>query len=109
MQLQEGCLLRIFIGENDKKDRIPFYEWIVKKAKEEGIAGATVLRGIQGYGAHREMHTAKILQLSINLPIVIELIDTVEKMENFLSLLANVMETGVITQEKVTVRLVKSK
>lgn len=109
MQPQEGCLLRIFIGESDKKDCIPLYEWIVRKAKEDGIAGATVLRGIQGYGAHQQMHMAKILQLSTDLPIVIELIDTFERMEAFMTILADVMASGVITQEKVTIRLIKSK
>lgn len=80
MQLpEEGYLLRIFVGEADKKEGVPLYEWIVRRAKQEKIAGATVLRGIEGFGAQSHIHTARILQLSTDLPIVIELIDTLKK------------------------------
>lgn len=81
---EEGYLLRIFVAESDKKNGIPLYEWIVRCAKTEGIAGATVLRGIEGYGSHDTLRTAKILQLSTNLPVVIELIDTLEKIDGFM-------------------------
>jgi PII-like signaling protein len=106
---EEGYLLRIFIGESDKKEQLPLYEWIVRRAKKEGIAGATVLRGIEGYGAHSQIHTAKILQLSTSLPVIIELIDTLDKINQFLPILEEVIEGGLITQEKVLIRFFKNK
>lgn len=106
---EEGCLLRVFIGESDKKDKIPLYEWIIRRAKQEGIAGATVLRGIEGYGGHNEIHTAKILQLSTNLPIIIELIDTLEKIDAFMPILEDVLEGGLVLQEKAKIRLFREK
>ena len=110
MTLQdEGSLLRIFIGETDHKDGMPLYEWIVREAKTAGIAGATVLRGIEGYGKHRKIHSAKILQLSTDLPIVVELIDTLEKIDAFMPILENALEEGLITQEKANIRLIKSR
>jgi PII-like signaling protein len=105
----EGYLLRIFIGESDKKDGIPLYEWIVRRAKKEGIAGATVLRGIEGYGGHSQIHTARILQLSTDLPVIVELIDTLEKIDNFMPILEETLEGGLVTQEKARIRLFKSK
>lgn len=108
MQPKEGYLLRIFISECDKKEKIPLYEWIVRRARTEGIAGATVLRGIEGYGTHHKIQTAKILQLSTDLPIVIELIDTLEKIEAFMPLLEEVMKAGLVTLEKITIRLFKT-
>jgi uncharacterized protein len=106
---EEGYLLRIFIGESDKKDGIPLYEWIVRRAKKEGIAGATVLRGIEGYGGHSQIHTAKILQLSTNLPVIIELIDILDKINAFMPILDEVLEGGLVTQEKATIRLFRTK
>jgi PII-like signaling protein len=105
----EGYLLRIFIGESDKKDGIPLYEWIVRRAKKEGIAGATVLRGIEGYGGHSQIHTARILQLSTDLPVIVELIDTLEKIDKFMPILEETLEGGLVTQEKARIRLFKSK
>jgi len=105
----EGYLLRVFIGEADKKDGMPLYEWIVRRAKESGIAGATVLRGIEGYGGHSEIHTAKILELSTNLPVIVELIDTLDKIEAFMPLLEETLEGGLVTQEKAKIRLFRSK
>ena len=85
---EQGCLLRIFIGEKDKYSGKPLYEWIVVKAREEGLAGATVLRGMMGFGANsRVIHTFKIRRLSEDLPIIIELVDTREKLEHFLELI----------------------
>lgn len=107
MLTEEGCLVRIFIGETDKKDGIPLYEWIVKQAKTAGISGATVLRGIEGYGNHSQIHTAKILQLSTELPIIIELIDTPEKINAFVPLLETTLEGGLITEEIVKIRFFK--
>ena len=76
---KEGQLLRIFIGESDKYAGAPLFEWIVNKAREMGLAGATVLRGLEGFGAHSRIHTAKLLRLSEDLPIVVEIVDTAKK------------------------------
>ena len=100
----EGKLLRIFIGESDRHDNMPLFEWIVRKAREEGIAGATVLRGLEGYGAHSRLHTAKILRLSSDLPVIIEIVDTEEKIEAFLPLIDCAIGEGLATVEKVQVR-----
>ena len=80
---EAGQLLRIFIGEANKYKRMPLYEWIVQQARSQGMAGATVLRGIQGFGANSLIHTTKILRLSEDLPVVVEIIDTKEKIESF--------------------------
>ena len=105
---KEGCLLRIFIGESDKHEGTPLYEWIVRKAKEHGLAGATVLRGIEGFGAHSRVHTAKILQLSTDLPLVVEIVDTREKIETFLPVIDGAIPEGLATLERVEVRFYRS-
>lgn len=105
---EEGHLLRIFVGESDKHEGIPLYEWIVRVAREQGLAGATVLRGIQGFGAHSRVHTAKILRLSEDLPIVIEIIDTQEKIERFLPWIDAAIPEGLATLEKVQIRFYRS-
>ena len=104
----EGKLLRIFLGESDLLDHKPLFEVIVRAAREQGLAGATVLRGVEGYGADsRIIHTAKILRLSEDLPIVIELVDTEEKIKTFLPFVDEVFEQtgcgGMVTIEKVEV------
>lgn len=101
---EEGQLLRIFVGESDKHDGKPLYEWLVLKAREQGLAGATVLRGIEGFGAHSRLHTAKILRLSEDLPIVVELVDTRENIEAFLPLVDHAIVEGLATVERVEVR-----
>ncbi len=101
---QEGCLLRIFIGESDKHGGRPLYEWIVTRARERGLAGATVLRGIMGFGANSHIHTAKILRLSEDLPIVVEIVDTREKLESFLDDIEDAVRAGLATLEKADVR-----
>ncbi len=101
---QEGCLLRIFIGESDKHGGRPLYEWIVTRARERGLAGATVLRGIMGFGANSHIHTAKILRLSEDLPIVVEIVDTREKLESFLDDIEGSVHAGLATLEKADVR-----
>ena len=101
---EEGQLLRILIGENDRYDKQPLYEWIVRKARESGLAGATVLRGLEGFGAHSRVHTAKILRLSSDLPIVIEIVDTQEKIAQFLPLIDDAITEGLATLEKVKIR-----
>jgi PII-like signaling protein len=105
---EEGYLLRIFIGESDRHDRKLLHEWIVMKAKEEGLAGATVLRGMMGFGAHSRLHTFKIERLSQDLPIVIEIVDTRAKLENFLSLIDNEIEEGMATLEQVQIHFYRS-
>ena len=101
---EEGQLLRIFIGENDRYERRPLYEWIVRKAREFGLAGATVFRGLEGFGARSRIHTAKILRLSSDLPIVIEIVDTAEKIEQFMPVIDAAIQEGLATLEKTTIR-----
>jgi uncharacterized protein len=101
----EGKLLRIFLGESDKIDHKPLYEVIVQEARKRGLAGATVLRGIEGFGANsRVIHTAKILRLSEDLPIVVELVDTEEQIRLFLPIVDELFEKsgsgGMVTIEK---------
>lgn len=106
---EEGRLLRIFIGEDDKHEGQPLYEWIVRSARKTGLAGATVLRGVEGFGAHSRVHTAKILRLSEDLPIVIEIVDTVEKIDAFLPLIDDAIREGLATVEKVTIRFYRTR
>ena len=106
---EEGQLLRIFIGESDKYEKQPLYEWIVRKARETGLAGATVFRGLEGYGASSRLHTAKFLRLSADLPIVIEIVDTVDKIENFIPLIDKATKNGLVTLEKATIRFYRKK
>jgi uncharacterized protein len=101
---EEVCLLRIFIGESDRHNGKPLYEWLVLQARERGLAGATVLRGIEGFGAHSRLHTAKILRLSEDLPIVVEIVDTREKIDAFLPTVDHAVGEGLVTLEKVAVR-----
>jgi hypothetical protein len=96
-------LLRIFIGEDDKFGGSPLYEAIVLRAREMHLAGATVLRGPMGFGASSRLHTAKILRLSEDLPLVIEIVDSEEKIDDFLPVLDRMMSSGLITLEKVQV------
>jgi uncharacterized protein len=105
---EEGYLLRIFIGESDKRHGQLLYEWIVLKAREQGLAGATVLRGMLGFGAHSRLHTYKIERLSEDLPIIIEIVDTLEKLENFLTLIDPEIAEGLATLEKAQVRFYRS-
>jgi PII-like signaling protein len=101
---EDGYLLRVFVGESDKRDGKPLYEWLVLKAREAGIAGATVLRGIEGFGAHSRLHTAKILRLSEDLPIVVEIVDSLEKIEAFMPTVDHAIDEGLATLERVKVR-----
>ena len=97
----EGTLLRIYIGESDRWHHHPLYEAIVLEARKQGLAGATVLRGPMGYGAHSRVHTAKILRLSEDLPLVIEIVDTAASIAAFLPSLDEMVAEGLITTEKV--------
>jgi PII-like signaling protein len=104
----EGYLLRIFIGESDRHDGQLLHEWLVMKAREEGLAGATVMRGMMGFGAHSRLHTFKIERLSQDLPIIVEIVDTREKLERFLSLIDNEIEEGMATLEEVQIHFYRS-
>lgn len=110
---RDSKLLRIFIGEADKLGHRPLYEAIVYTAKEQGIAGATVLRGILSYGASSRIHTAKLLDLSFDLPIVVEIVDHAEKIERLLETIGHMIEEAgcgaLVTIEKAEVISYKSK
>jgi PII-like signaling protein len=100
---EEGMLLRIFVGESDKHKGKALYEQIVIKARELNLAGATVVRGIMGFGADSRMHSAKILRLSEDLPVIIEIVDTEEKLNTIMPFLDEAVTEGLITLEKVRV------
>lgn len=99
----EASLLRVFIGESDKVDGRPLCEVIVEKARMRGIAGATVLRGFLGFGANSRIHTTKVLRLSEDLPVVVEIVDAEDKIEAFLPELDKMIGEGLVTLEKVRV------
>jgi hypothetical protein len=104
MQIPEDeYLLRIFVGESDRYGRHPLYEAIVLKAREIGLAGATVVRGVMGFGKHSVLHTAKILRLSEDMPMVVEIADSLERIEDFLPTLDQMITDGLVTLEKVRV------
>src|SRR5947209_20206459 len=100
---KDAILLRIFIGEDDRYEHRPLYEAIVMKAREMHLAGATVLRGPMGYGHSSRLHTAKILRLSDDLPVVVEIVDSEERINLFLPVLDGMMTSGLITLERVAV------
>jgi uncharacterized protein len=100
---EDAVLLRIFLGDRDKHGQLPLYEAIVLKAREMHLAGATVLRSPMGYGSNSRLHTAKILQLSTDLPIIVEIVDLQEKIDPFLAVLEEMMDGGLVTLEKVQV------
>lgn len=101
VELKEGYLLRMLIGESDRFGRQPLYEAVVLRAREFGLAGATVLRGVMGYGRRSILHTAKILRLSEDLPLVIEIVDNKQKIDAFLPELIEMLGGGMVTIEKV--------
>lgn len=101
---RQGSLLRIFIGESDRHEGLPLYEWLVRRAHEQGLAGATVLRGLEGFGARSRLHTAKFLRLSADLPVVVEIVDTMDKIDAFLPVIDEAVTEGLATVEKVDVR-----
>ena len=100
---EEGYLLRIFVGESDRRGHRPLYEEIVLQARESGLAGATVLRGVMGFGRHSFIHTTKILRLSEDLPMVVEVVDSREKIEKFLPVLDELITDVLVTLERVNV------
>ena len=99
----EGKLLRIFVGESDRWDGRPLYEAILHQARAMGLAGATVLRGIEGFGASSVVHTSRILRLSEDLPMVIEIVDSADKIDAFLEATESMVEEGLVTLERVEI------
>lgn len=106
---EEGCLLRILIGESDRHEGMPLYEWVVLRAREQGLAGATAWRGTMGFGASSRIHTAKIMRLSTDLPMIIEIVDTAPKLEAFLDVISPALKGGLATLEKAVVRFYRGK
>ena len=102
---QEGCLLRIIIGESNYHQGKHLYEWIVIQARERGLAGATVSRGMMGYGANSRIKTSSILCLSEDMPVIVELVDEKKKLEDFLEIIDPVIGEGLVTMEKMHIRL----
>jgi uncharacterized protein len=102
---EEGQLLRVFVGESDKWEGKPPYEALVLKAREMGLAGATMLRGLMGYGAASRVHTAKILRLSEDLPVIVEVVDSQEKIASFLPVIDEMIQEGLVTLERVQIIL----
>lgn len=110
MQLPENAeRLRIYTGENDRKHGHLIYEFIVEQARRHGLAGATVLRGLSGFGANSRVHTASVLRLSEDLPIVVEIVDVPEKIDPFIDFLDLVMTEGLVTREPVRVQFYRHK
>lgn len=106
---EDGCLLRIFVGESDKHGGKSLYEWNVLQARAHGLAGATVVRGMMGFGRNsRVIHTFKIERLSEDLPVIIEIVDTREKLEKFLSSIDNQISAGLATLERVQIGVYRS-
>lgn len=102
-------LLSIYLAEDEQQDGIPLFEWLVKEAKKNGLAGATIFKGLEGYGAHREIHTSRILRLSEKLPIVIQIIDTQEQIEKFIPVVDSAICEGLVIVQDVDVRIFKIK
>ena len=105
MLSEQAHKLRVYIGESDKHDGLPLYEWIVREARNAGMGGAIVLRGIEGFGAQSQIHTAKILAFSTELPVVIELIDSIEKIEEFIERIDPAIAEGMVTVEEINLRI----
>lgn len=103
MRLHEGKLLRIYCVEQDKHDGLPLHEWIIRQAVAHGMSGATVLRGMEGFGVHHRIHTAKILRLSDDLPLVIEIVDYPPQVEAFLKSIVSAVRNSLVTLEKVDI------
>ena len=97
----EGKLLRLFIGESDTRHGKPLYQAIDARVRKEGLAGTTVLRGIEGFGAHSRLHTSRILRLSEDLPVVIEIVDTADRIDRIVPLLDEMVGEGLLTLERV--------
>lgn len=107
--IEDGRLLRIFVGEDDRHDGVPLYEAILRLLREEGMAGTTVLRGIAGFGRSSVVHSSHLLRMSEDLPIVIECVDTAERVEAVLPALDALIDEGLITLERVDVRIYRGR
>lgn len=103
MQVEKGLRLRLYMGESDRHGAQPLHEWLVKEGHKQGIAGCTVVRGIQGYGKHHQIHTANVLVLSAELPLIVEFIDTENNINNFLSHIDREVTHGYATIDDVQV------
>lgn len=97
----DAKLLRIFVGELDTHEGQPLYQWLIEEAKRQGLAGATALRGLEGFGVHNQLHTAKLLELSVDLPVVVEIIDTDDRIDAFMATLDEAIAEGLATTERV--------
>jgi len=107
--IEDGRLLRIFVGESDVHDGRPLYEAIIELLRREGIAGATVLRGIAGFGRSSVVHSSKLLRMSVDLPIVIEAVDTAERIGSVMPVLDELIDEGLVTLERVEVRVYRGR
>lgn len=96
-KVEEGKRLRIFVGENHRYKGVPLFEAIIQKAREQGLAGTTILKGVESFGSHHKIHTSKVLRLAEDMPMVIEIVDTPEKIDAFLPSLDEMMEEGTVT------------
>ena len=105
---EKGKLLRIFIGELDRHEGQPLYQWLVEEAHRQGLAGATVLRGLEGFGATSRLHTVRTLRLSTDLPLVVEFVDTDEKIDAFLPTVESSISQGLATVEAVQMRFFRA-
>lgn len=104
----EALLLRVFVGESDHWHGKPLHLALIEKAREAGLAGATVMRGVEGYGAHSVIHTTRVLAMSTDLPIIVEIVDTPEKIEAFLETVGEIVTEGLATVERVRVLFYRS-
>lgn len=105
---ETGFLLRIFIGESDRHEGKPLHEWIIRQAREYGLAGTTIIRGMEGFGAHSRIHHAQLLRLSEDLPVIIEIVDIKEKIETFLPVVDAAIKEGLATTEPVEIRFYRA-
>lgn len=104
MNLKEEMRLRIYTGESDKYEGMPIYRWLVLKARDEKMSGAVVIRGIEGFGKHDEIHAARLLEIASPLPVVVEIIDESQAIEKFLGIIESALAGGMLTIEPVGVR-----
>lgn len=109
MNAQEGVLLRIYVSEKDKHEGILLSDWIVRKARDAGLGGATVIRGIEGFGVHSKIHSTRMIDLSDNLPLVVEIIDSSENIDKLLTMLDSAMFEGIAITQQVMMRKYKGK
>lgn len=104
----DAVLLRVFVGELDTYAGQPLYQWLIEEARRRGLAGATALRGLEGFGVHHQVHTAKLLELSVDLPIVVEIIDTEARIDVFMQSVDGAITEGLATLERVQARFYRS-